>query len=148
MNVTTTTVVIMLSVLLFADICVVMYILLKKWRIAIVQNRRAHIFSLLSDNTVTPDKQIIDSLFSGRIDKELAIDAFIELSQTLQISVQVSDLIKDAYEQNLCRDRALRKLSSVFKFRRISAAIELAHFSKRKSLVLLEKQFVDEKDWL
>jgi len=125
-----------------------MYILLKKWRIAIIQKRRDYIYSLLSDTTITPDKQKIDNLFSGRIYKELAIDAFIELSQTLQISTQVSDLIKDAYEQNKCRERALRKLSSVFKLRRISAAIELSHLSKRKSLVVLEKRFVTEKDWL
>jgi cellulose synthase/poly-beta-1,6-N-acetylglucosamine synthase-like glycosyltransferase len=124
-----------------------MYILFKKWHIAIIRNRRDYIFSLLSNNTVSPDKQIINSLFSKKIDRELAIDAFIELSQTLQISAQVSDMIKDAYELNRCMDKALKKLSSIFKFHRISSAIELCHFSKSDSLTYLNKRFIYEKDW-
>jgi peptidoglycan-N-acetylglucosamine deacetylase len=148
MNITTTTVLIILSLLLIADICVIIYILLKKWRITIIQNRREYIYSLLSDNAVTPDKKIITSIFSKKNDRVLIIDAFIELSQTLRIPVQVSELIKDAYGQNQCRVKAIKKLSSIFKFRRISAAIELCHFTKSDSIALLEKQFVDEKDWL
>jgi len=148
MNITTATVLIILSILLFADMCVIAYILLKKWRITVVQNRRDYVYSLLSDNVVVPDKKTINTLFSNQIDKELVIYAFIELSQALQLSEQVSVMIKETYEQHQCRDNAYRKLRSVFRFNRISAAIELAHLAKNDCLGHLEKHFATEKDWL
>jgi len=148
MTSTATAAVIILIILLLADSLVILYILIYKIWLRLIHNRRENIHAILTDTVTSQNPFRIASLFKSKIDRQILIDSFIELSQSMNLAPETINAITDIYRKTDCYRSAVRRLSSPSRYRRISGSIELCFFAHDISREAIESRFSREKSWL